>query len=313
MIVSSPVPPASTSFALAADHRLECRHLIVLARLTVVAGPSNDTVTADRAAGVGDRVEVALPAVQDVGAVGDVVEARGCARRVDLVGARAAARDVVARARIDRVVARAAVDDVVAEPARERVGPGAAADVVRARAAVDGVVGRGARDRVVARAAARALDVAGDRVRLAGLAVVGLAVEHDRHGGRPARVVDRVAAVAARERIRPVCRSALVERVVTVAARDLVVARVAGQRVVAAAARDGVVAGAAVDDVVAQVAGERVVAGAAGEILDVGPMRSPSPGEAVVRLAVEARADARAAVVVGHDVLARPAREHIGR
>ncbi len=41
------------------------------------------------------------------------------------------------------------------------------------------------------------------------------------------------------------------------------------------------------------------------------PMRSPSPGEAVVGLAVEGRADARAAVVVGHDVLAGAAREGV--
>ena len=136
--------------------------------------------------------------------------------------------------------------------------------------------------RVVARTAARALDVARDGVGLAGLAVVGLAVERDRHRGRAAGVVDRVAAVAAGEHVRAVAGRALVERVVAVAARDDVVAGVAGQRVRPAAARDDVVARAAVDDVVAQVARERVVARAAGEVLDVGADAVALAGRAVV-------------------------------
>ena len=158
-------------------------------------------------------------------AVGHVVEPGRGARLVDLVVAGPAARGVVAGARIDRVVARAAVQRSLPDAARERVGTRSAVHGVVARSAVERVVGARAGERVVARTAARALDVGWRRCRPPRPGRCRrLPSNGDRDRSRAARVVDRVAAVAAREHIAAVARRGLVERVVAIAARDVVVA-----------------------------------------------------------------------------------------
>ena len=77
-----------------------------LARLAVVPDAVERERDGQRAPGIGRGVEAAAAAVDDIGAVGDVVEPGRGARLVDLVVAGAARDGVVAGARIDRVVAR---------------------------------------------------------------------------------------------------------------------------------------------------------------------------------------------------------------
>ena len=98
--------------------------------------------------------------------------------------------------------------------------------------------------RVGAAAADQLLDVGADVVALARLAVVGLAVERRRDRREPARVVHRVEAGAAGERVGAGVDGASPpadRRAGSDAARD-VVAAVAGERVVALAAEQRVVA-----------------------------------------------------------------------
>ena len=127
--------------------------------------------------------------------------------------------------RVDAVAAGATVDHVVPTFAGERVVSGTA---------VEDVVAGPADERVVALPADHVLDLE-HVVALAGIPVVRLPVECDRHRGGAARVVRRV---RARTALQDVARSAAIQHVVTGAAH---------QRVGLVAAAQHVVAGAAVD------------------------------------------------------------------
>ena len=226
-----------------------------------------------------DRV-VAIPAVQHIGAAraADQVVAGPAIQRV---GSGAAGQGVVERAAdnmldalqhvalgitalpgaggkvdIDRRGRARIVGGIDAVATVQRVGTGAADQRVVAIAAIEHIVARTAVQGIVIARSQKDLDPL-QHIAIGIAAGAGGAVEVDIDRRRAARIVGRVGAVAADQRVR------------AGAADQRVVAIIAIEHVGPGAALDQVVAGIAVDRVRARAAGQRVIIGRPEHLLDV--------------------------------------------
>lgn len=196
--------PVENVVARAADDRVGR----IAARQHVVGAAADDLNVAAHVVADGARLIGAVTVVERR-TVGGHIHSR-CARRVaDGVHRGAAVQIIGARAAVERIGPRPPVEDVVAGAAAQDVGHRAAADVVVARA-TDDVLDVG--QDVVAQRAAVA-------VAVAGIAVVGRTIEHNRQRRRTVGVRDRVAAAAALHHVRA---GAAVDRVSGRTARDAV-------------------------------------------------------------------------------------------